>query len=192
MTDTPESKAVPAPAARNWDVYAAIVASLVGLLALLVSAYTANIQRQQVRAQVWPRLEVSRSPDRREMVVANVGIGPARVRAVSVKLDGRALKSWDEVMHALGHPTGYGVSQLSHRVFAPGQRIQVINGWDNEEGRRAFKHVFVESEARLDVLICYCSVLDQCWMAGGLKSWGIDDDREIDDCPIAAADRFEQ
>jgi hypothetical protein len=189
---TSEEPAATAPAQRNWDVYAALVASLVGLLALLVSGYTAYIQRQQVRAQVWPRLEVSRMTDRREIVVTNVGIGPARVRAMRVQLDGHAVKTWQELMRALGHPTDYGTSQVSRRVFAPGQRVEAINAWDTEAGRSAFKHVFKESESRLDVLICYCSVLDQCWMAGGFKSWLIDADREIDACPIAAADRFEQ
>jgi hypothetical protein len=191
MSDTPEEKQ-PAPAPKSWDAYAAVVASLIGLLALLVSAYTANIQRQQVRAQVWPRLEVSRAGDKREIVVSNVGIGPARVRAVRVTLDGHPVKAWRDLMSALGHPSDYGVSQVSARVLAPGQRVEAINAWDTDGGRRAFQHVFRESEARLDILICYCSVLDQCWMAGGFKSWGIDADREVDDCPIAAAERFEQ
>ncbi|MGH8155426.1 MAG: hypothetical protein ACREP0_09375 [Rhodanobacteraceae bacterium] len=42
----------------RWDAMAAIIASLVGLLALIVAGYTAYIQRQQVRAQVWPYLQM--------------------------------------------------------------------------------------------------------------------------------------
>src|SRR5262245_57135936 len=44
---------------RNWDAYAAVIATLVGLLALVVSAFTAYVQRQQLRAQVWPHLTVA-------------------------------------------------------------------------------------------------------------------------------------
>jgi hypothetical protein len=38
--------------------YDAIVATLVGIFALCISAYTAYVQRQQVRAQVYPILEL--------------------------------------------------------------------------------------------------------------------------------------
>jgi hypothetical protein len=38
---------------RDWDAFAAVIASFIGFLALAVSAYTAYVQRQQLRAQVW-------------------------------------------------------------------------------------------------------------------------------------------
>lgn len=41
--------------------YETIIATLVGVCALAVSAYTAYIQKQQVRAQVLPSLEYSTS-----------------------------------------------------------------------------------------------------------------------------------
>jgi hypothetical protein len=40
-----------------------VIAAGIGLLALLVAGYTAYLQRQQVRAQVWPRVEVMRKPE---------------------------------------------------------------------------------------------------------------------------------
>src|SRR5437899_9397323 len=42
---------------RRASRYDAVIATLVGLCALCVSAYTAYVQRQQVRAAVWPILE---------------------------------------------------------------------------------------------------------------------------------------
>jgi hypothetical protein len=50
---------------RGASRYDAIIATFVGLLALCVSAYTAYMQRQQVRAAVWPILEFdsSNAPD---------------------------------------------------------------------------------------------------------------------------------
>ena len=35
--------------ARNWDALAAIIAALIGAFALVVSGYTAYLQRTQVR-----------------------------------------------------------------------------------------------------------------------------------------------
>ena len=67
----------------------AIVATFVGVLALGVSGYTAYIQRQQVRAQVWPYLEVGYSnvPTLR-MTLVNKGAGPAIVKNVIIRVDG--------------------------------------------------------------------------------------------------------
>jgi len=41
---------------RDWNGVSAVIAALIMLPALCVSGYTAWLQRQQVRAQVWPRL----------------------------------------------------------------------------------------------------------------------------------------
>ena len=41
---------------RGASRYGAIIATLVGFCALCVSGYTAYMQRQQVRAAVWPIL----------------------------------------------------------------------------------------------------------------------------------------
>src|SRR6266487_4952730 len=46
---------------RRASRYDAVIATLVGLCALCVSAYTAYVQRQQVRAAVWPILEFDSS-----------------------------------------------------------------------------------------------------------------------------------
>ena len=48
----PEEKAT-----RGASRYDAVIATLVGFCALCVSGYTAYMQRQQVRAAVWPILE---------------------------------------------------------------------------------------------------------------------------------------
>src|SRR5947199_4653908 len=100
----PDSEAPPSsprPRERHWDAYAAVMASLVAVLALAVGAYTANLQRKQVRAQVWPRLEVSRS-NGHKLSVSNTGVGPARVMAVRVEVDGRPIKSWPDLFRGLG------------------------------------------------------------------------------------------
>src|SRR5262245_29368999 len=46
---------------RGATRYEAVIATLIGLLAVCVSAYTAYMQRQQVRAAVWPILEFDSS-----------------------------------------------------------------------------------------------------------------------------------
>jgi len=54
---------VPEEQHRKWSVsrYETVIATLVGFLALSISSYTAYMQRQQVRASVWPILEYNTS-----------------------------------------------------------------------------------------------------------------------------------
>jgi hypothetical protein len=186
MSDGQEAK--PSGRDRNWDAFAAVIAAFIGLLALMVSAYTAKLQREQVRAQVWPRLLLSRSQER-HIAVTNNGIGPARVRAVRMAVDGRAVKTWADLLVALGHkPEHFGYSTLKGAVIPPGQQVEAFTAHDNEAGRALFAEVFRNQEPRIAMLVCYCSVLDQCWLASNRDD--VDADREIDACPIAQADRF--
>jgi hypothetical protein len=68
--------------------YQTAVAPLIAVLAVAVSAYTAYLQRQQVRAQVWPVLEygTGNEPELR-LWLANKGVGPALIRHVMVTVD---------------------------------------------------------------------------------------------------------
>lgn len=57
--------------------YETIIATLVGVSALFVSGYTAYVQRQQVRAAVWPILEYDTSDDPMiRFTLHNKGVGP--------------------------------------------------------------------------------------------------------------------
>src|SRR6185312_15580863 len=76
------------PQRREWDGVAAVIAAFVGLLALCVSGYTAYLQRQQVRAQVWPYLETGISSSKRGVSLSNKGVGPAIIRSAQVLVDG--------------------------------------------------------------------------------------------------------
>ncbi len=73
--------------------------------ALFVSAYTAYMQRQQVRAAVWPILEfdTSNGPMIR-FTVDNKGVGPAIIRHVAVKVDGQPVRDWNEALDKLVGP----------------------------------------------------------------------------------------
>jgi hypothetical protein len=176
---------------RDWDGYVAVIATLVGLLALAVSGYTAYLQRQQVQAQVWPRLEMSRSNGHR-LRIANSGLGPARIRAVRVDVDGRPQRTWQEFQRALGLEPTFGGSTLRARVLPPGGDVDAFQSSDSEEGRRHFGDMFVKAEARIGIVICYCSVLDDCWLAKAGGRYSDDEEHEeVDDCDsIPPAERF--
>jgi hypothetical protein len=90
---------------RRASRYEAVIATFVGLCALCVSAYTAYIQRQQVRAAVWPILEFdsSNAPDI-HFNLANKGVGPVIIRHVIVKVDGQPVRNWKEALQKILGP----------------------------------------------------------------------------------------
>jgi hypothetical protein len=193
-TEAPATPPPPAspPRGRDWDAWAAAAASLAAVMALLVAAYTANLQRQQVRAQVWPRLQVMKGGNQ-HLLVWNKGTGPARILSVRLEVDGRRVSNWGEFVRAFGHePDHFSQTQLSRMVLSAGERIDAFSADDSEDGRALFMDVFRKNGRRYGIEICYCSVLDQCWKAGGGGTFGdIDAEREVDGCP-PAKDQFSQ
>jgi hypothetical protein len=181
---------------RHWDALAAVIASFIGLLALAVSGYTAYVQRAQLRAQVWPHLViVSGNVDPGSAwVVTNEGTGPARVTAMRVVVDGAAVTTWGDVQKAARYGTGEGLilSWISRAIIPSGKRIEFVKAYPGERSERKFHELLPDGKHELAVTLCYCSVLDDCWVASSGDP--MLDGRAItrDGCPITVAERFVQ
>jgi hypothetical protein len=101
---------------RRASRYAAVIATFVGFLALCVSGYTAYMQRQQVRAAVWPILEFDSSNGPNiHFTVSNKGVGPAIIRHVIVNVDGHPVKDWNEVLYKTDGPRKASVFRERHK-----------------------------------------------------------------------------
>ena len=185
---------------RRASRYDAVIATLVGLCALCVSAYTAHVQRQQVRAAVWPILEFdsSNAPDI-HFTLANKGVGPAIIRHVIVRVDGQQVRNWKE---ALGRILGPGEhlfseSDMSGHVFAAGESMTPLTPRDPENNPLNFDKsnpLWVKmnkDRLRVSVEICYCSTLGECWTlrASGLTPSATTETRR---CPTPSATSFQQ
>ncbi len=180
--------------------YDAFVATFVGVLALGVSAYTAYVQRQQVRAQVWPILQYSTSNDPvLRLDLANKGVGPALIRHVVVTVDGEALPLWREVLRKLLGPGLHLFSQstVSNYVLAAGEHLDILEPRDAagaglKPGKPGSEgDLFDSGRGRIGVEICYCSTLGDCWTlrAGGNQQASTADTRR---CPSESARSFRQ
>jgi hypothetical protein len=160
MSEEP-ARADPLRSRRNWDGLAAVLASLIGFLALGVSGYTAYVQRQQVRAQVWPYLILSNYDTDRSLNVFNKGVGPAILRTARVRIDGKPQPDWNHVLDALGipKPRKYWLSTIHVNVLSPGDHTAIIS-FEDEAVYRAFRDAAL---ARMQTDLCYCSTLGECW-----------------------------
>src|SRR5205809_5406752 len=120
---------------RGASRYDAIIATFVGFLALCVSGYTAYVQRQQVRAAVWPILEFGSRNGPIQFTLANKGVGPAIIKHVIVRVDDQPVKNWAEVLQKILGP-GYHPgeeSDMSSRVFAAGESMNVFTPHDESQ-----------------------------------------------------------
>ena len=184
---------------RGASRYDAIIATFVGISALCVAGYTAYMQRQQVRAAVWPILEFdsSNGPDI-HYTVANKGVGPAIIRHVIVKVDDQPVRTWNEVLDKMVGPGTHRFSEsdITGHVFAPNEAMDVFTPRDDDGNPLTdrSKPLWIEmnkDRARVSVEICYCSTLGECWVlrSGGVTA-GIT--TEARSCPTPSAITFKQ
>ena len=117
----------------RWDAAAAIIASLVGLLALVVAGYTAHIQRQQVSAQVWPYLMMASSDVSSQYMWLNKGVGPAQVESVQVLVGGKPQRDWKAVFRSMQlEKLDYGQSTLNGNVLSAGEKLDWLQFNDRD------------------------------------------------------------
>src|SRR5262249_29110785 len=134
--------------------------------------YTAYMQRQQVRAAVWPILEyqTGNAPDI-HFAVANKGVGPAIIKNVIVRVDGQPMKNWHEVLDKLVGPGKHKASEndITGHVFSPGESMTILTPHDDNDNPITFNRTdplwmkLNAERARVTVEICYCSSLGECW-----------------------------
>ena len=179
--------------------YETVIATLIGCVAVCVAGYTAYMQRQQVRAAVWPILEFDSGNGPIHFTLANKGVGPAIIKHVILKVDDQPVKNWAEVLEKILGP-GYHPgeeSDMSGRVFGAGESMNVFTPHDEAHNPVAFDKsnplwVKMNKERfRVTVEICYSSTLGECWTlrAGGLTPGTTTETRR---CPTPSATSFQQ
>ena len=190
----PEEKAM-----RGASRYDAVIATLVGFCALCVSGYTAYMQRQQVRAAVWPILEFDTSNGPIQFTLANKGVGPAIIKHVIVRVDDQPVRTWYEALEKILGPEKHSgeESDTSGHVFSAGESLNVFTPHDEANNPVAFDKSnplwakLNTGRNRVTVEICYSSTLGECWTlrAGGSSPSTTTQTRR---CPTPSAISFQQ
>ena len=184
---------------RTASRYETFIATFIALLAVSVAGYTAYMQRQQVRAAVWPILEFDSSNGPIRFTLANKGVGPAIIKHVILKVDNQPVKNWAEVLEKILGP-GYHPgeeSDMSGRVFGAGESMNVFTPHDEAQKPIPFDKanpLWAKLDAgrgRVTVEICYCSTLSECWTlrAGGMTPGTTTETRR---CPTPSDTTFRQ
>ena len=172
MTNEPEPSNGAARRLATSSNVASTLALAVSIFALAIGAWQTRLMQSQARASVWPHLSIgytyNSKVDENGFVwnVDNNGVGPARIDTVAVALDGKPMKTWKDVLKALGFHGELRVSTTSFSgdVIPPSlNRETAISAIRINEADAAA--LFKAAVPRFTMDICYCSVYDDCWIA---------------------------
>lgn len=180
----------------------ALSALLLSLCGLFISIYEASLIRKAQHAAAWPHVEVAASLGQEgvDLWVRNTGIGPARVRALAVSYQDETLTGWgDLARRVLGKAVG-GVgdayqSMVGGTVLPADGTAESIFAVTAERGAEQGSIDRLRDEivaGSVDILLCYCSVYDECWtstLQSSIKRWRgtkpVGGARPVDDCDQA-------
>lgn len=200
--DTEDHKSPFSEWIRSPQTMIALAAVLLSVCGLFVSFYEASLIREHQRASVWPNVEVhpSMNPGVVRIFVQNTGIGPAYIQAAAVTYNGVVQPNWDSMVDSLEFikkgNKGY-VSLINGRVLPPRSEQELIFRIESVpeiQGRGLADAInqAIEDEV-IDVVVCSCSVYDECWTTAMLdvikRAKGKDvptrDERKVASCSAA-------
>jgi len=150
------------------DRIMSVSAIVAALAAVLIAAYEARINREYQRISVWPRIQQSDSfitdqPYMRN--VSNVGMGPAMVRSVEIRVDGNICRTWGKVIEALlKRRIPNIITSWLHNgaVLVPNKDIQVLKISPGDDARAFWE---ASQGDRLSIRICYSSLYGESWVS---------------------------
>ena len=155
---------------------------LIATLALLASAAASiatvvqtRVVGNQLSASVWPYVSLNATLGRDDVRLdaVNDGLGPALVRSVTLRLDGRRQQNWRGAFAALARDVR--ASHPQHAVKASAEEVGGIGPTSVIRAGESFQLIHVHAALanqvgtpdglRFQVTMCYCSLLGQCWIA---------------------------
>jgi hypothetical protein len=151
---------------------------LIATLALLASAAASiatviqtSVVGRQLSASVWPYLTIENtvSPTEGSIAVINEGLGPAIVEDASLSVGGKRYTRWNAALRALFAAVEPGISRLHYsgteygfgygRVVRAAESVRIIDIRSS-----ALFSKPIPDAVRPLLSICYCSILQQCWI----------------------------
>ncbi|GAB4171831.1 MAG: hypothetical protein Kow0020_06700 [Wenzhouxiangellaceae bacterium] len=157
---------------ENFETVGSIVAIVVGVAALFVSWDQGRVMREEVRASVWPALQVDGFASREDdgflvgLQVHNAGVGPALVQRLTLRHRGALVPDVDALLKHMPPGADLSLQTLEGRVIAAGDQVRpfelryrALPGMNPVEFMQWLGENWMAE-------VCYCSVLEQCWVSG--------------------------
>jgi hypothetical protein len=179
-------KEKPVAIAHGRTVKAIRIELLIATLALLASAAASiatvvqtSTVASQLSASVWPYLTVRETVGQNDIEVAleNEGLGPAIIQSAGLALDGKPLPNWHTAIRMLVAKDRSPKPHLAIEVTTvrsffgkgdvvrPGATFELIS-LHTQIGR---DFASAADAPKLALSVCYCSILQQCWIVEQLS-----------------------
>ncbi len=180
--DAPEVHAPHVHGSGHWlDKIVAFAALLTSLVSIVVAVQHGRTMEKLVEAQSWPYVGLNSSnlvDDKRNvsLTLQSTGSGPARVRTLSVRYDGKPVGDWPELIRACcasradiddatllretdgamvtGGPVG--------AVLLPGDKALILS-LPRTSANQVLWEKLDDRRGKLEIKGCYCSVFDECY-----------------------------
>jgi hypothetical protein len=172
---------------HQWvDLIVAFSAIAISVISLFIAVDNGRTERKLVAASSWPFLVFDKSLNGGleagsrvvGLGIENGGVGPARVQSAVVRLDGRIVRSREEILSiCCGMPEATDPDgQVKVGLVTENPIVGVLAAKDSvtflamreRPGNAALWNAF-RALRGLTFQVCYCSVLDDCWLTD-LKS----------------------
>lgn len=164
---------------RVIDLIIAFSAISISVISLFVAVEHGKIQQHLVAANSWPFVAVHRfernSVDNSrifEVRIKNSGVGPAQVRSLGVRLDGRPVRNLSDLLSlccgvkATDESTlvklGVQTSSSPLGVLSAREELVVFE-WMVRQTDPQLSPRLGSAIRNLKFRACYCSALDECW-----------------------------
>lgn len=166
-----------------FDVIVSVTAIFISAVSLYVAIQHGKTERDLVAANVWPfpRAILSNGYDQKGSIaigVSNGGVGPAKIRSFEVFFRGQPVSSGMDLLRKCcglapgpaavkaAFPSGTYNSIVDETVLRPGEDNPVFRvpraGTASDITERLSR---ISTLQQISFRVCYCSVLDQCWLS---------------------------
>ena len=156
------------------DLVIALCALIISSLATAASWWQSRIVAEQLSSQVWPYLTFSTmyDPQYLSVEVVNDGLGPAIIRSAVLTVDGTPYPDPAVAfLHVFKPERGSFGSQITG--LSPGSVVRASGS------AKLFRlnapwaaRQYAAAVGRVDFRICYCSLLENCWLISSQQNTG--------------------
>ena len=181
------------------DIFVGACALLVSVVSLFIAYRSNQVQDRMLEATIWPYLfwdssniDEQRRVEQISLGFRNMGVGPAKIESLQLSYKGQLLAGFKDLVQACCkaevEPLKQWSSQTAEinpsvipahdeiRFFALDKTEQNVALWDKLERERY----------KLVAQVCYCSVLEDCWLLDSSKHTP----DKVRQCPAPAGPQY--
>ena len=174
-----------------WQTVLSLAGVFTGVVALYAALNESRAVREQTAASVWPYIQIiindtdNGTSARFALSFENVGVGPALMRGVELRLSGEPVRTWDDMAsRLLGEAARVGVdfgrNSVSSLVIGPAEEVVAFQTNQRKLALAVQKAMY---GGQASLRYCFCSIFDQCWLGNLQQKTGHTKPKPIETCP---------